>query len=342
MPPTIREVARQAGVSVSTVSRVLNDYPFVSDGVRRRVLAAMERLDYRPDVAARSMRTGTSRAVGFVVPDITNPVFSAVAKGADEVLHRRGFSLVLAHSGNDPAHESEQIRMLAQRRLEGLIVAVADERAPGLGERLARFRACVLFDREVEGSGADVVCSDHAAGMGEALAHLAGLGHRRIALVAGNPSQFASRARVAAFRRLVASLGLERDGRLVVTGVHSHETGEEAARRLLALPEPPTAIVAGNNQLTAGVLEALRDLRVRIPDELSLVGTDDVELTRLHDPPIDVIDRDAVAHGREAADLLLARLADPGVPPRTVTLPARYVPRGTSAPPRLGSSRRVA
>lgn len=342
MPSTIREVARQAGVSVSTVSRVLNDYPFVSAEARRRVVAAMEQLDYRPDMAARSMRTGTSRAVGFVVPDITNPVFAGIAKGVDEILQEQGYSLVLAHSGNDPAHEAKQLEMLAHRRIEGLIVAVADEEEPGLHERLSRFRACVLFDREVDGSGADLVCTDHEAGMTQALTHLAGLGHRRIALVAGNPSQYASRARVTAYRRAASALGLVRDRRLVVTGVHSRETGYAAAERLLALSAPPTAIVAGNNQLTAGVLEALRDLGRRIPGDVSLVGTDDVELTRLHDPPIDVIARDLVAHGREAALLLLGRLADLDGPLRRVVLPARYIPRGTSAPPRIGSGKRVA
>lgn len=342
MPPTIREVARQAGVSVSTVSRVLNDYPYVSAEARRRVIAAMKRLDYRPDMAARSMRTGASRAVGFVIPDITNPVFAGIAKGADEVLHERGYSLVLAHSGNDAAHEAEQIAMLFHRRLEGLIAAVADEQAPGLAERLSRFRACVLFDREVDGSGADVVCSDHETGMMEALTHLAELGHRRIALVAGRPSQYASRTRVGAYRRAVSALGLERDRRLVVTGIHSRETGYRAAERLLALATPPTAIVAANNQLTAGVLAALRDHQIRLPDDLSLVGTDDVELTRLHDPPIDVIDRDALAHGRTAAELVLARLAAPDEPLRRVSLPAHYLARGTSAPPGIGSRRWVA
>jgi LacI family transcriptional regulator len=333
MPHTIREVAKRAEVSVSTVSRVLNDYPFVSDAVRSRVLQAMEELDYRPDVAARSMRTGTSRAVGFVVSDITNPVFSAIAKGADLVLHERGHLLVLANSGNDPEHEAELMATLRQRRVEGLIIAVADERAQGLARRLASFHACVLFDRRVEGSGADAVVSDHAAGMADALAYLAGLGHRRIGLIAGRPGQLGSRARITAYRRLAGRFGLDRDRALVETGELSHTTGYEGAQALLALDEPPTAIVAGNNQVTAGVLEALRDLSVRVPTDLSLIGTDDVYLTRLHDPPIDVIDRDLIAHGEAAARLLLQRLADSDTAPRTVTLPVCFTPRGSTAPP---------
>ena len=133
MAPTIKEVAERARVSVSTVSRVLNDYPFVSAAARERVTDAMQALDYRPDMAARSMRTGTTRAVGFVVSDITNPVFAAVAKGADAVLHPYGYSLVLANSGGDPEHEAELVAALRQRRVDGLIAAVADERSPRAG-----------------------------------------------------------------------------------------------------------------------------------------------------------------------------------------------------------------
>jgi LacI family transcriptional regulator len=332
MAATIREVARRAGVSVSTVSRVLNGFPFVSDAARERVLEAMEALDYRPDVAARSMRTGGSDAVGFVVSDITNPLFAAIAKGADEVLHPRGYQLVLANSGNDPAHEAELISALRQRRVDGLIAAVADETAPGLADRLASVRACVLFDREVRGSSADAVCSDHDRGMREALAHLAELGHRRVALVAGDPTQLGSRARIGAYRSAVRALGLARDRRLVVTGVLGRGTGEDAVRRLLELEDRPTAVVAGNNQLLAGALAALREHGLHAPDDISLVGADDLDLLRLHDPPIDVIDRDLLEHGRAAAEVLLERFADRNAPPRRVLLPTRFLVRGSTGP----------
>ena len=339
MPPTIKEVAERAGVSVSTVSRVLNEYPFVSEETRERVLAIMDELEYRPDVAARSMRTGTSRAVGFVVSDISNPLFSAVAKGADSLLHQHGYSLVLANSQNDPGREAELVTALRQRRVDGLIVAAADERAPGLAERLGEFPACVLFDREVPGATADSVLSDHSRGFGHALDRLAGFGHRRVALVAGSQGQRGSRARVLAFRRHSARLGLPLDRSLVRTGELSRETGYLAARELLALPEPPTAIVAGNNQLTVGVLSAVRDLGLRTPDDVSLVACDDVDLTRLHDPPIDVIERDPLELGTTAARLLLERLADRTLGPRRVKLPTVFVVRASTAPVLAGARR---
>jgi LacI family transcriptional regulator len=329
---TIREVATRAGVSVATVSRVLNGYPFVSEDARRRVVDAVDEFEYRPDVAARSMRTGTTRAVGLVVSDFSNPLFSTIAKGADTVLDPKGYSLVLANSMSDHVRESEAIAALRQRRVDGLLVAVADEGAPGLADRLGAFAASVLIDREVPGSNADTVCSDHAAGMGQALAHLARLGHRRVALVAGGERQLGSRARIESFLAERPRLGLDEDERLLVTGELSPETGYFATIGLLALEKPPTALVAGNNQLVVGAVSALRDRGLRVPDDLSLVGCDDTDLTSLHDPPIDIVGRDLLELGRTAAELLLDRLLDPAAPSRRVTLPTTFVPRGSSAP----------
>jgi DNA-binding LacI/PurR family transcriptional regulator len=342
MTATIRDVARRAGVSVSTVSRVLNEYRFVSPETRRRVQTAMEELDYRPDLAAQSMRTGTSRAVGLIVSDISNPLFGVIARAVDEELHEHGYSLVLANSQNDPQREAELLLALRQRKIDGLIVALADERAPGLARRLASFGACVLFDREVPRSRADTVVADHAAGIGAALDHLAGLGHRRVALIAGSPGQYGSRARVDAHRAAVARLALDPDDALVWTGELSRETGYLAARALLAMREPPTALLAGNNQITVGVLAALRDLSLAVPRDLSLVACDDVEpLTILHDPPLDVVTRDVAAHGRVAAELVLDRLrgGTRGRPVRRV-VPTEFVPRASSAPVAAAAERR--
>ncbi len=331
-PSTIREVAKRASVSVSTVSRVLNDYPYVSEETRRRVLEAVRELDYLPDFVARSMRTGTTRAVGFVVADISNPSFAAVAKGVDAVLDPGGYALVLAHSENDPEREAGMLTVLRQRRLDGLVAAVADERAPGLAARLDGF-TCVLFDRDVPGSNADAVISDHAAGMGEALTRLVALGHRRVALVAGSAGQLGSRARMIGFRSHARRLGLPASDRLVISLEPGRATGARVARELLALAEPPTAIITGHNQLTVGVLEALQELGVRVPDELSIVACDDIAATRLYAPPIDVIERDLPELGRIIGRLLLERFAGHDGPPKRLVLPTRLLVRGSTGRP---------
>jgi LacI family transcriptional regulator len=341
MPSTIREVAARAGVSVSTVSRVLNDYPFVSEEARRRVVSAMAELDYRPDMAARSMRTGTSKAVGFVVADISNPLFATIAKGVDAVLYPQGYSLVLANSGNDPAHEADLLAALGQRRLDGLIAAVADESAEALGERLEAF-ATVLFDRDVPGSTADAVWSDHESGVSEALARLAALGHTRVGLAAGGQAQLGSRARVAAFRKHAERLGLSAVAELVRCVEPTSLSGYRVTRELLRLDDPPSALMIGHNQLTVGVLEALRELEVGVPQDLSLIACDDVDLTRLHDPPIDVVARDLIELGEAAGRLLLERLADRAAAPRRVLLPTRLVIRASTAAPQALPTLRTA
>lgn len=323
---TVNDVATYAGVSKSTVSRVINEQPYVRDAIREHVLRAMEELQYRPDVAARSMRTKTSRAVGFVVSDFSNPLFAEIAGGADEMLHHHGYSLVLANSANDPAREAEVIATLRGRRVEGLLLSVADERASGLTERIAQFGAAVLLDRELPEGNADCVRCDHARGIRDAVDHLHALGHADIALVAGSETQLGSRARTVAFTASAP------DG-IVRTGELSAAAGYDAMRELLTAPHPPTAVIAGSNQLLEGVLQAVSELGLRIPEELSLVTCDDVALARLHDPPLDVIERDVRELGRAAGRLMLERLSEPGAAPSTVVIPTSFTTRSSSARP---------
>lgn len=330
---TLRDVAREAGVSVSTASRVLNGQPFVSSVTRERVLVASQELHYRPDVAARAMRTGTTGAVGLVVSDISNPLFASIARAADVTLTPCGYALMVANSASDPDHEAELIAAFRQRRLDGLMLAAADEQAPGVGARLDAFQASVLLDREVPGSRADAVLSDHASGLADALGHLAGLGHRRVALIAGTPAQRGSRVRIETYRAAVRRLGLERDEALVRTGAMTQADGYRAVGEILALASPPTAIVAGNNQLFAGMFLALRDLGVRVPDDLSVIACEDTELTALHSPPLDVVSRDLEELGRAAATLVLERLEAPRRRRRQVVLPTTFEARGSSAAP---------
>ena len=337
--PTLHDVAREAQVSVSTVSRVLNDQPFVRAEVRERVLSASQELGYRPDVAARSMRTGTTGAVGLVVSDISNALFASIARAADSAFQPRGYALMVANSANDAEHEAELITAFRQRRLDGLIIATADECAPGLAERIGSFQAAVLLDRDVSGSRADAALSDHATGIAEAIRHLAGLGHRRIALIAGTPAQRGSRVRIQTYCDELASLGIARDDALCRIGESTAADGYRALTDVLALKNPPTAVIAANNQLFAGFFSAIRDLGLRLPDDLSVVACEETELTALHAPPLDVVRRDMDELGRTAAELLLARLDRPNRRSRKVVLPTTFEVRGSSAAPRARPGR---
>lgn len=330
---TLHDVAREAGVSISTVSRVLNDKPFVSTAVRDRVQLASEALGYRPDVAARSMRTGMSGAVGLVVSDISNPLLAAVARATDLALSPFGYALMIANSANDPDREAELIAAFRQRRLDGLIIAAANEQSAGLNDRIASFQAAVLLDRDVPGSRVDAVLSDHASGIAEAIEHLVGLGHRRISLIAGTPLQRGSRVRIEAYRSELLARGISPVAELCRIGEMTASDGYRAVGDVLTLPEPPTAIIAGNNQLFAGLFAAIRDRGCRVPEDLSIIACEETELTSLHNPPLDVIRRDMDDLGRVAAELVLSRLAAPNRRPSRVVLPTLFEARGSSAEP---------
>lgn len=332
---TLREVAAAAGVSISTVSRALNNQPFVSDAARKRVLDASDQLGYRPDVAARSIRTGVSGAIGLVVSDISNPLFAAVAKAAEQTLNERSFALMIANSANDAAHEAEVMLTFRQRRLDGLLLAAAEEASSGLDERIDAFRAAVLLDREVPGARCDQVLSDHADGLARALRHLVDLGHRRIALVAGTAAQRGSRVRAETYRTRGAEMGLSGLADLLLLDRMDAADGYRALAELLDRGDDrPTAIIAGNNQIFGGLFAAVRDRGVSIPDDLSLIACEETELTALHNPPLDVIRRDMAELGRQAADLVLTRLEEPDAPARTILLPTEFIARGSTGAPR--------
>jgi LacI family transcriptional regulator len=304
------------------------------------VREAIAELAYRPDALARGMRTGRSRAVGFVVSDISNPLFGAIAAGADRVLQEHGYSLVLAVSANDPDREAEALALLAQRRVDGLILSVADERRTSLPQHAAHFQATVLLDRRVQGVQADTVRSNHTLGMYEAVDRLCALGHRRIALLAGSRGQLPSRERVRAFRRRYRTVvGADPDDALIRTGEMSRDSGYLGTREILAAQHRPSALIAGNNQLFVGALGAIKDLGLSIPGDVSLVACDDSDAARLADPPIDIIDRDPSQMGEIAADLILGRIADAAASPRSMQLPTRFVQRGSVA--RVGKAGRA-
>lgn len=327
--PNIRDVAQLAGVAVSSASRVLSDHPDVSADMRRRVLAAVAQLDYEPDFLAQSLRRGATFSAGFVVRDISSPLLAEIALGAETTLRSGGYSMLVLNSEADPALDAEHIRLLERRRVDGLLISLADEGHP---DALAALRAlavpAVLIDRDVESVEASAVLADHEGGMRAVIAHLAELGHRTIGLAAGPLQVRPGREAVRAFRAVCGELGVEP---LVEAGPFAAEHGRDAADRMLGAPAPPTALVSGSNQILPGVLRAIRERGLRIPDDVSLATFDDLPLLGLLEPPVDVVRRGPLEFGRIAADLLLKRLD--GEAPSSVLVPTRFEPRGSSAPP---------
>lgn len=332
--PTMKEVASRAGVALSSVSRVLNNHPDVSDRMRQRVLNAVNDLGYEPNLVASSLRRGSTNTIGFVVSDISNPLFADFTKGAGDQLQAAGYSMVLTNAGSNPEQDEAMIRLLRWRRVDGLITSLADESRPDTVAELQRIEVpIVLLDRFVdELPNASVISAEHASGMTEATAHLLALGHRRIALISGSPRIRPPNERVDGFRRAFDSVGVPYPSDLVRLGSFSPEFGTRSTTELLALPDRPTAIISGGNLLLTGVLRALRSAELHPGRDIALISCDDVALAELHTPPITVIARDTVRMGELAAELMLERLASEDAPPRVERVPTTLVMRKSTFP----------
>jgi len=331
--PTIRDVARAAGVSTVTVSRVVNAPALVRAATRERVEGAMAGLGYVPNAAARSMRTNLSHSIGCLVPDLVNFPNAAIAQAAEHHLAAAGYALLLASSDYDPAVERRAIETLVARGVDALMLYVSDETAPGLGALLARLDVpCLVLDRRLP-VDADRLLSDHATAMHAAVQYLAGLGHRRLALLVPALRIRPVEERIAAFRAAGADGGLA-DGDLAVVQVAPDEGGRlRAAQELLAGDDRPTGVLADGSRQVRAVLAAARAHGLALPEQLSLIGLDAADIATVTTPELTTISRDYAAIGRLAAELLLDRLAAPAAPPRRLLLASEVVLRGSCAPP---------
>jgi LacI family transcriptional regulator len=329
---SMREVAQLAGVALSSVSRVLSKHPDTSPAMRERVLEAVEQLGYEPDLLAQSLRRQKTRSVGFIVPDISNPLFAEITLGAETRLRASGYSMLLTNSESQPTLDVEHLRLFLRRRVDGLLLSLsAEDDAETLGVLRGIDTPTVILDRNLPADiGAASVLFDHRRGMRDAVDHLLELGHRRIGLIAGAP------VRPTIERRAGLAAAFE-DRRLrptyeVLDGNFSAEHGEQAMRSLLTRPDPPTAVIVGGNQLLAGALRVLPETDVRLGVTLSLVSCDDVDLTQVYRPRIDVISRDNRQMGVEAAELLLRPLSGDVGGPQELILPTVYEQRESTGP----------
>ena len=330
----MREVAEEAGVAMSSVSRVLSGHPDVSPEMRERVLATVERLGYKPNLLAQSLRRQETFSVGFIVRDIANPLMAEIVKAAETRLRESGYSLLLTNSESDPNLDAAHIRLFEQRRVDGLILSLTSETHAETNRLLEQLDIpCVVVDRDLPPSvRVSRVLYDHQAGVRAAVGHLLDLGHRKIGFILGAPVR-PSRERRLALESEFAERGLPKTYRIVDAGEFAAEPGERATAELLDGEDPPTAIVVGSNQMIPGALKAVADRGLDVPDDLSLVGCDDIVVTEFYRPPIAVVRRDNAVIGRVAAELLLGRIRD-DEEPRDVILPTEFLPRGSCGPPR--------
>jgi LacI family transcriptional regulator len=335
--PTVRDVAERANVAISSASRVFTGHPNVSAKMRERVLSAANELGYQPDLIARSLRTGTSQTVGFLVADLANPIFAEVIRGAEDRLRSSGYGLLLTNSQGDPRLDVENVQLFLRRRVDGIMLLTADPGDVVAMDTLPPTSVpTIVLDRGMpRGSTASTVYFDHAEGFKTATRHLLRLGHKSIAFISGPPELRPVRDRLDGVLQAFQEAGVESDQRLRRLGSLAPSFGQSAMLELLDSDDPPTAVIVGGNRLLTGVLEALHARNRVVGTDIALISTDEVDLTRLYRPPISVVARDTNTMGRVAAELLLDRLADPTGPVRSVLLPTSFIARESSAvPPR--------
>lgn len=322
--PTLVDVARLARVAPSTASRALKESPRISETTKSRVRAAARGLGYRPDRIAQSLRARTAPFVGIVVPDIGVGFYSRFVKGAQDLLERSGHQVLVMNTEREAARESAALRTLEEHRVSGILLATSSAAGPEL--RIPT----VFFDSIVARRGVASVARANDAGMALLVEHLAGHGHRRVAYVGGPPTLTSGSERLKGFREAVRRFGLDEGHAYVeiADSVWSAASAAAALERLLALAEPPTAVVTSGDTLAMGVMSACRAAGLRLPEDMALVSFDDPAFGDLLDPPVTALARDEVEMGRIAATLLLDALAaDAPTPPAEVRLPVELVVR---------------
>ncbi len=335
---TIRDVARRAGVAVSTASLALNGKPHVSPAVARRVRQAALELGYQPNAVARSLKTRRTQLVSLVVADVTNPFFSAMARGAEEALSHRGYSLIICNTDEDAEKEERFLEISLHKKVDGVLLVPTGEEQPGVLALAKEERPVVLLDRLAPWMDADAVLSDNVGGAYAATECLLLAGHCRIGVIAGHPLVSAIRERVAGYEKALRASRIAVDESLVVCGGHTREGGYEACLKLLDIAPRPTAIFSTNNLMVRGALTALRERGLAWPDDVSLVGFDDFEEAELFTPPITVVSQQPFRMGLRAGELLLERLEDgvSGASKKQLRLETSLICRGSVGAPNPG------
>lgn len=331
---TLRDVADAAGVHPGTASRALNDATrsLVRPETVERVIAAASELGYKPNLLARSFKTRRTNSVGVVIPDINNPIFPPMVRGVEDRLLQQGYVALLANTENDPDRQLRIFEGMIDRRVDGLVLATAHRHDLGVAGLADRGIPIVLLNRVVENGSFPSVSADDAQGIRMVVAHLRKLGHERIAHVAGPQSMSTGHARYNSFVAAMAEHGLVADPRYVTFAESfSIAEGERCASELFALDDRPSALVAGNDMLALGCYSAVEAAGLTCPDDISIVGFNDMPFVERLNPPLTTVRIPQYELGVQAAELLLERLQDPDAAAQVVHLPPQLVERGSTA-----------
>lgn len=328
--PTMAEVARRAGVSVSTVSHVVNRTRFVSPEKAQLINDAIAAMGYQPNELARSLKVASTNSVGLAISAISNPYFTDIICAVEAECARLGLMVFLSDTQEDPDRELQVVRAFHQRRVDGVILAPSGSPQRAIDYLAEKKLPCVLIDRFAD-DRFDQIGVENETSMRSLIDHVASFGHRRIGYIAGQPGLATTRERIEAFRASLAANGLECPPRYVSAENVDTASATASTHALLSQPAPPTALVTGNNMTTIGAVRAIREKGLSIPRDLSLVGFDDFEWADCFEPRLTLVEQPCAEIGRQAATLLSERIASSQCPPRAVRLQATLRARASCA-----------
>jgi LacI family transcriptional regulator len=313
---TIKDVALRANVSVTTVSHVVNATRFVSEDSRQRVNDAIRELRYVPSALARSLKNNRTHTIGMMIPNCSNPFFAELIRGIEDACFAANFNVILCNSDDDANKQRKYIRVLMEKQVDGMIVfsSGGDNELSEL--LLETGMPQILLDREVEQVKADLVELDHEAGAWLATRHLIELGHHRIGCITGPLDLAPARQRLHGYRRALSEASMETNPLWQVEGGFTSENGYAAMQRLLVLNQRPSAIFVSNDLMAIGALCAATRHGLRVPQDVSVVGFDDIALAAFSSPPLTTVAQPKHQLGSMAANFLMARIADPKLPLR--------------------------
>ncbi len=330
---TIKDVARRAGVSITTVSHVVNATRFVGEATRTRVLEAISALNYVPSAVARSLKNNRTQSVGVITPNISNPFFAEVVRGIEDGCWALGVNVILCNSDDQVDKQARYLRSLAEKQVDGIIVFSSGSSADVARDLDALPMPKVVVDREVGTVSADHVAVDQELGGYLATRHLIDLGHRRIACITGSAGLAPTQARVAGWTRALNEAGLRPSAALLADGGFTSEGGFRAAQRFLSSRSVPTAIFASNDLMALGALCAAGLAGIGVPDDLSVVGVDDIALAEYANPPLTTVAQPKYDVGMLTAQLICERIANAALPfQRRLLSPSLITRRSTAAP----------
>ncbi len=308
MKVNIKTVAEKADVSTATVSRVLRDYPGVKEKTRKKVLKAITYLNYEVNAVARSLRRKKTNTIGVIVGNLLSQFYSIIAKAVEDVAQKNGYNMILCNGDDDPQKELKYLKVLKSNRVDGIILTPTGKNAEYVNRLIDSGTEVVLLDRLIEGVNCDAVLADNANGAYKAVKHLIDQGYRKIAIITGYIDRTTGRERLNGYLRAISEAGIPRDDTLIKVGNFKKRSGIELTKEILQMENRPEAIFVSNLDMTLGALITIKEMGLKIPDDIGIVGYDDSDWSTILNPPLTTISQPVYNLGSTASEMLIKKI----------------------------------